>query len=39
MAIMALALGLDPAFVGVHHALRFMGLSVALPIWLRRHLR
>jgi uncharacterized protein len=39
MAIMALALGLDPAFVGVHHALRFMSLSVALPIWLRRHLR
>ena len=38
MAIMALALGLDPAFVGVHHALRFMALSVALPIWLRRHL-
>jgi membrane AbrB-like protein len=39
MAIMALALGLDPAFVGVHHALRFMALSVALPIWLRRHMR
>ncbi len=39
MAIMALALGLDPAFVGVHHALRFMTLSVALPIWLRRHIR
>ena len=39
MAIMALALGLDPAFVGVHHALRFMALSVALPIWLRRHIR
>lgn len=39
MAIMALALGLDPAFVGVHHALRFMSLSVVLPVWLRRHLR
>ena len=39
MAILALALGLDPAFVGVHHALRFMTLSVALPVWLRRHLR
>jgi membrane AbrB-like protein len=38
MAILALALALDPAFVGVHHALRFMALSVALPIWLRRHL-
>ncbi len=39
MAIMALALGLDPAFVGVHHALRFMALSIVLPIWLRRHFR
>jgi uncharacterized membrane protein AbrB (regulator of aidB expression) len=39
MAIMALALDLDPAFVGVHHALRFMALSVAIPIWLRQHLR
>ncbi len=39
MAIMALALGLDPAFVGVHHALRFMSLSVVLPFWLRRHIR
>jgi membrane AbrB-like protein len=37
MAIMALALGLDPAFVGVHHALRFMSLSAVLPVWLRRH--
>lgn len=39
MAIMALALDLDPAFVGVHHALRFMALSIAIPIWLRRHLK
>lgn len=39
MAIMALALDLDPAFVGVHHALRFMALSLAIPIWLRRHLK
>lgn len=38
MAIMALALALDPAFVGVHHALRFLALSVVLPIWLRRHI-
>jgi uncharacterized protein len=39
MAIMALALDLDPAFVGVHHALRFMALSIAIPIFLRHHLR
>lgn len=39
MAIMALALDLDPAFVGVHHALRFMALSLAIPIWLRRYLK
>jgi len=39
MAIMALALDLDPAFVGVHHALRFMALSLAIPIWQRHHLK
>ena len=39
MAIMALALDLDPAFVGVHHALRFMALSVAIPIWFRQHMK
>lgn len=39
MAIMALALNLDPAFVGLHHALRFLALSVLIPIWLRRHLK
>jgi uncharacterized protein len=39
MAIMALALDLDPAFVGVHHALRFLALSLVIPIWLRQHLK
>jgi uncharacterized protein len=39
MAIMALALDLDPAFVGVHHALRFLALSLVIPIWLRQHLQ
>jgi uncharacterized protein len=39
MAIMALALDLDPAFVAVHHALRFLALSVAIPLWLRHHIR
>ena len=36
MAAMALALGLDPAFVGAHHILRILGLTLVVPIWLRR---
>jgi uncharacterized protein len=36
MAAMALALGLDPAFVGAHHILRILGLTAAVPVWLRR---
>lgn len=36
MAAMALALGLDPAFVGAHHILRILGLNIAGPIWLGR---
>jgi membrane AbrB-like protein len=39
MAIMALALGLDPAFVGGHHLARFFGLGVFVPVWLRAHLK
>ena len=39
MAIMALALGLDAAFVGGHHVLRFLGLGLIVPIWLREHLK
>jgi uncharacterized protein len=36
MAAMALALNLDPAFVGAHHVLRILGLNLISPIWLRR---
>ncbi|MEL6374686.1 MAG: AbrB family transcriptional regulator [Pseudomonadota bacterium] len=39
MAILALALGLDPAFVGAHHAVRFVALGVIAPLWMRGHLR
>lgn len=39
MAIMALALGLDVAYVGGHHAVRFIGLGLAVPFWLREELR
>ncbi len=35
MAILALAMDLDPAFVGTHHVIRFLGLSVFVPLWLR----
>ena len=36
MAAMALALHLEPAFVGAHHVLRILGLNLVSPIWLRR---
>jgi hypothetical protein len=35
MAIMALALDLDPAFVATHHLARFLALSLVVPLWLR----
>ena len=35
MTIMAMALGLDPAFVGGHHIVRFIGLGFVVPIWVR----
>ncbi len=35
MAVMALALQLDPAFVGAHHVLRILGLNLISPLWLR----
>ena len=35
MTIMAMALGLDPAFVGGHHVARFIGLGFVVPVWLR----
>lgn len=35
MTIMAMALGLDPAFVGAHHVARFIGLGFFVPVWMR----
>ena len=35
MAVMALALELDPAFVGAHHVLRILGLNMTSPVWGR----
>ncbi len=35
MAAMALALHLDPAFVGAHHVLRILGLNLVSPLRLR----
>jgi uncharacterized protein len=39
MGAMALALRLDPAFVGTHHVLRILGLNVLSAFWLRRDRR
>lgn len=39
MTIMAMALGLDPAFVGGHHVARFLGLGLTLPLWFRAFLK
>jgi membrane AbrB-like protein len=36
MAAMALALGYDPVYVGVHHVARIFALVVALPLVLAR---
>lgn len=36
MTILAFALHLDPAFVGVHHLVRFVFVSLAIPIAVRR---
>lgn len=35
MSILALALGLEPAFVVSHHVIRMFGLGVVVPVWLR----
>ena len=36
MIVMAFALGLDAAYVAAHHAVRFIGLSVAMPLFVRQ---
>lgn len=38
MAVMALALGLDAAYVGAHHAVRFLSLGFVVPLWMRADL-
>lgn len=36
MIVMAFALGVDPAYVAAHHTVRFVGISIALPLFLSR---
>jgi len=35
MIILAFVLGLDPAFVAVHHLIRFIGIALTLPLLVR----
>lgn len=35
MMVLALILGLDPLYVGVHHLARFLGIATALPFVMR----
>lgn len=35
MIVLALVLGLDPLYVGVHHIVRFLGIGFALPLLFR----
>jgi membrane AbrB-like protein len=39
MVIMALALELDPTFVGAHHIVRYLFLSLTIPIVFRKFLK
>ncbi|MFL4996816.1 MAG: AbrB family transcriptional regulator [Microvirga sp.] len=39
MTVLALILGLDPLYVGIHHLVRFLGIGLVLPLliaWLQR---
>jgi uncharacterized membrane protein AbrB (regulator of aidB expression) len=39
MTVLALVLGLDPLYVGVHHLVRFLSIGLTLPFivaWLQR---
>lgn len=36
MMVLALVLGLDPLFVGVHHLARFLGIALVLPLVIGR---
>lgn len=35
MMILALVLGIDPLYVGVHHVVRFLGIGLVLPLLFR----
>jgi membrane AbrB-like protein len=40
MTVLALILGLDPLYVGIHHLVRFLGIGLVLPFligWLQRN--
>lgn len=39
MIILAFILELDPAFVAVHHLVRFIGIALMLPLLVRLFLR
>jgi hypothetical protein len=32
MTVLALVLGLDPLYVGIHHLVRFLGIGLVLPV-------
>lgn len=36
MVVLALVMGLDPLYVGVHHLVRFLGIGFALPVLFAR---
>lgn len=40
MTVLALVLGLDPLYVGIHHLVRFLGIGLSLPFlvgWIQRN--
>ena len=39
MSVLALAIGLEPAFVAMHHLTRFFALGIFLPLWLRPRIK
>jgi uncharacterized membrane protein AbrB (regulator of aidB expression) len=39
MMLLALALNLDPVYVGAHHLVRIFLVSLAMPVLAHRHMR
>lgn len=35
MSLLSIALALDPLYVGAHHIVRFMGIGIGLPVFMR----